>query len=42
MKRLKLKEIEKWFNSNNRKPLMLWGARQVGKTYFIVQLNIEV
>ena len=35
MKRLKLKEIEKWFNFNNRKPLMLWGARQVGKTYLL-------
>lgn len=35
MKRNKTKEIEKWFKSENRKPLMLWGARQVGKTYLI-------
>ena len=38
MKRLKVKEIEKWYNSNNRKPLIVWGARQVGKTYLLKDL----
>ena len=32
MKRSKINEIENWYNSSNRKPLMVWGARQVGKT----------
>ena len=35
MKRSKIKEIEKWFNSENRKPLIVWGARQVGKTHLL-------
>lgn len=35
MKRTKIAEIEKWFTSENRKPLILWGARQVGKTYLL-------
>ena len=35
MKRTKTKEIENWFHSKNRKPLMIWGARQVGKTYLL-------
>ena len=38
MKRSKIKEIEYWYNSDNRKPLMVWGARQVGKTYLLKDL----
>lgn len=35
MRRSKINEIENWYNSSNRKPLMVWGARQVGKTYLL-------
>ncbi len=37
MKRLLYKELLKWKKSKNRKPLLLQGARQVGKTYLINQ-----
>lgn len=29
------KEIKKWFDSNNKKALLIDGARQIGKTYLI-------
>ena len=35
MKRNLFNELILWKNSNNRKPLLLQGARQVGKTYLI-------
>jgi len=35
MKRDLYKQLISWKNSNNRKPLLLQGARQVGKTYLI-------
>ena len=35
MKRLKIKELEKWKESDRRKPLVLEGARQVGKTWLV-------
>lgn len=35
MKRLALQELIKWKNSSNRKPLIIKGARQVGKTYLL-------
>ncbi len=35
MKRTLYKNLLSWKNSNNRKPLLLQGARQVGKTYLI-------
>ncbi len=35
MERIKIKELEKWLNSARRKPLIVWGARQVGKTYLV-------
>ena len=38
MKRLALDELLKWYKSNKRKPLVIWGARQVGKTYLIKTL----
>ncbi len=38
MKRIALKEIVDWNNSKNRKPLIIWGARQVGKTYLVQEL----
>ena len=45
-------ELDRWFNSPNRKPLVLRGARQVGKTWLVrdfarrnqlalVELNLE-
>ena len=35
LKRLKEEELENWLNSSRRKPLVMWGARQVGKTVLI-------
>ena len=35
LKRLKTAELEKWLNNPKRKPLVIWGARQVGKTILI-------
>ncbi len=32
LKRLKSNELVNWLNNPRRKPLVLWGARQVGKT----------
>lgn len=39
MERLLLKELEKWKDSNNRKPLILRGARQVGKTWLLKEFG---
>lgn len=38
MERLKLIEIKQWNDDPNREPLVVWGARQVGKTYLIKEL----
>lgn len=38
MERLKLIEIKQWDDDPNREPLVVWGARQVGKTYLIKEL----
>ena len=38
MKRKAIKELENWLNSKRRKPLIVWGARQVGKTYLLLEL----
>ncbi len=35
LKRFKSDELIKWFNNPRRKPLVLWGARQVGKTVLV-------
>ena len=35
LKRLQSVELENWLNSKRRKPLVMWGARQVGKTILI-------
>ena len=34
MKRASLGFLEKWLRSPDRKPLVIRGARQVGKTFF--------
>ncbi len=41
MKRLILDKLIEWKNSDSRKPLILRGARQVGKTYILQQLGRE-
>lgn len=38
MERIKIKFLERWLNSSRRKPLIVWGARQVGKTYLVKEL----
>ena len=35
MKRYAMESLKKWKNSNNRKPLILFGARQTGKTWLL-------
>ena len=39
MDRNALKSLEKWKNSPNRKPLIIQGARQVGKTWLIKEFG---
>ena len=39
MKRIIQTELLKWKNSNNRKPLLIKGARQVGKTYALLEFG---
>lgn len=36
-KRTVIQELEKWANKKNRKPLVIRGARQVGKTTVVNQ-----
>jgi len=35
MDRYKMEDLKKWKNSTNRKPLIIRGARQVGKTWLM-------
>lgn len=39
MERTILKQLKAWKNSRNRKPLILAGARQVGKTYILKEFG---
>ncbi len=39
MKRFIYDELKKWKQSDMRKPLMMYGARQVGKTYIIKEFG---
>ena len=41
MERNIMNNLIKWKNDKNRKPLILRGARQVGKTYIIKQFGDE-
>ena len=41
MKRFILDKLIDWKNSKDRKPLILKGARQVGKTYILKELIRE-
>ncbi len=38
MERIAIQELIDWNNNENRKPLIVWGARQVGKTYLVKEL----
>lgn len=38
MKRKYLLKLEEWIQKPDRKPLMVWGARQVGKSYLVEEL----
>lgn len=35
MHRIAVDFLQKWFSSQNRKPLVIRGARQVGKTWLV-------
>ena len=39
MYRYKFNELKKWKNSSNRKPLIIRGARQVGKTWLMQEFG---
>lgn len=41
MERLAIQKIIEWNKSSNRKPLIVWGARQVGKTYLVKDIFAE-
>lgn len=41
MYRKYINNLKKWLDNKNRKPLMVWGARQVGKSYLIKNLFAE-
>lgn len=38
MERIALNELLNWYAKQRRKPLVVWGARQVGKTYLVKEL----
>ena len=38
MERIALQKLIEWNNNKRKKPLILWGARQVGKTYLVKEL----
>ena len=39
MERYAMKKLEEWHNRKNRKPLILKGARQVGKTWLMKEFG---
>lgn len=41
MRRSIYNQLIEWKNSSNRKPLMLYGARQVGKTYILKEFGMN-
>ena len=41
MIRFASKELDKWFKNPNRKPMVIRGARQVGKTWLVRDLAIR-
>lgn len=41
MERIALQKLIDWNNNKRKKPLIVWGARQVGKTYLVQELFAE-
>lgn len=41
MKRKYINDLKKWLDNPTRKPLIVWGARQVGKSYLIKDIFAE-
>ena len=41
MERIDLSKLIDWNNNKRKKPLIVWGARQVGKTYLVLELFAE-
>lgn len=41
MKRMALQKLVDWNNNSHKKPLIVWGARQVGKTYLVKDIFAE-
>ena len=41
MERNALQQLIDWNNNQRRKPLIVWGARQVGKTYLVKEIFAE-
>lgn len=41
MERIAIQKLIEWNNSKRRKPLIVWGARQVGKTYLVRDIFAE-
>lgn len=42
MKRKALQDLVEWNKNKRRKPLIVWGARQVGKTYLIKEFFAQI
>ena len=38
MERIALQNLIDWNNNKRKKPLIVWGARQVGKTYLVLEI----
>ena len=38
MERIALQKLIEWNNNKLKKPLIVWGARQVGKTYLVEEI----
>ena len=41
MERIATQKLVEWNNNKRKKPLIVWGARQVGKTYLIKDIFAE-
>ncbi len=41
MERIALQKLINWNNNKRKKPLIVWGARQVGKTYLVQEIFAE-
>ena len=42
MERLALQKLIEWNNNKRKKPLIIWGARQVGKTYLVQEIFAKI